>query len=493
MINEYFKVRSKAQEIQDKAKEIGNSKTIQQAIEKTTELIQNGQKDSNLSEVEFKEYSELLQKKSTLEFEVRMLLQKESTLQKVLNEIIINKYNLLGRIENDIYLNGAIDRILDELGEVVTEISSIKKSITDDYDTLIENLKHNTSNLKTAEKKQMLEVQLKESSGKLTPLLDKIAGQKELQKLAKQLEDEKIKYQSALAFEQQLRNLGEEYNNIRKQIVSLLKSRFDEYGKIVQKVNSTKNNIGSEIQLNCKLIYKQENFSLYSQANKSVLRGDHYFNIFFKEGFVDYSKVISLFEKPLKVQDDKLFYTIEDAIPLKSKISFEDVLRGITKDSFEIDYIVTYKNDNLLHMSPGKKGTVLLILFLQISSSEFPILIDQPEDNLDNRTIYELLCSMIKKKKKERQILIVSHNANLVVSTDTENIIVANQKGQSDTDSGGLYRFEYVNGSLEHTFPKNDTEQSILLSQGIREHVCDILEGGGEAFRQRERKYAIRN
>jgi ABC-type Mn2+/Zn2+ transport system ATPase subunit len=144
-------------------------------------------------------------------------------------------------------------------------------------------------------------------------------------------------------------------------------------------------------------------------------------------------------------------------------------------------------------MSPGKKGTVLLILFLQISSSEFPILIDQPEDNLDNRTIYELLCKMIKEKKKERQILIVSHNANLVVATDTENVIVANQKGQSDGGSGGAYRFEYVNGSLEHTKIKDNKILSILQSQGIREHVCDILEGGDEAFKQREKKYAIKN
>jgi predicted ATPase len=134
----------------------------------------------------------------------------------------------------------------------------------------------------------------------------------------------------------------------------------------------------------------------------------------------------------------------------------------------------------------------LLILFLEISSAEFPILIDQPEDNLDNRTIYDLLCKMIKQKKKDRQIIIVSHNANLVVATDSENIIVANQVGQDSKTETGKYRFEYVNGSLEYSFEKNDKIKSILLSQGIKEHVCDILEGGNEAFKQRERKYSIK-
>lgn len=493
LINEYFKVRKTALDVQQKSKDIGNSKTIQQAIQNTTELIQKGQQASNLSETEFKEYSELTQTKSTLDAEIRTISLKELTLQKVLSEVISNKHNLLGKIDTDVNLKGSIDRILDELGDISVDITTIKQSIVKDYDTLIQNLQQNIISLDLANKKIAIEKQLVQNTEKLKPLLEKLAGQKEIQKLSKQLEDEKQKFQSALAFEQQLKNLLEEYANIRKQTANLLKERFRLYKLIIDRVNSTKNNIGSDIQLNSNLIYRQENFSLNNQVNKAALRSDHYFNSLFIDGALDYSRAIELFEKPLRVNEEKLFSTSEDSIPLKVRITLEDVLRGIAKDNFEIDYTVTYKGDNLLHMSPGKKGTVLLILFLQISSSEFPILIDQPEDNLDNRTIFELLCKMIKEKKKERQILIVSHNANLVVATDTENIIVANQKGQSDGSSGGTYRFEYVNGSLEHTKVKDEKILSILQSQGIREHVCDILEGGDIAFKQREKKYAIKN
>jgi hypothetical protein len=493
LINEYFKVRNTALEVQQKSKDIGNSKTIHQAIQNTTELIQKGQQASNLTETEFKEYNELIQSKSTLDAEIRTISLKELNLQKVLNEVISNKHNLLGKVDDSVTLKGSIDRILDELGDISDDIATIKQLIIKDYDTLIQNLQQNITNLDLANKKVAIEKQLVLNSEKLKPLLEKLAGQKEIQKLTKQLEDEKQKFQSALAFEQQFKNLIDEYNNIRKQTANLLKQRFTAYKLVVDKVNTTKNNIGSDIQLNSDLIYRQDNFTLNNQVNKAALRSDHYFNSFFIDGALEYSKVIELYEKPLKVNEDKLFSTADDSIPLKLRITLEDVLRGIAKDGFEIDYTVTYKGDNLLHMSPGKKGTVLLILFLQISSAEFPILIDQPEDNLDNRTIYELLCKMIKEKKKERQILIVSHNANLVVATDTENIIVANQKGQSDGSSGGTYRFEYVNGSLEHTKVKDDRILSILQSQGIREHVCDILEGGDEAFKQREKKYAIKN
>ncbi len=493
LLNEYFKVRNKALEVQQKSKDVGNSKTIQQAIQNTTDLILKGQKASNLSETEFKEYNELAQAKSTLEAELRTLSTKEITLQKVLNELVSSKQNLLGKIDAEVALKGSLDRILDELGDISEDIASIKLLLVQDYDKVIQNLKENISKLDLANKKAAIEKQLLQNSEKLKPLLEKLAGQKEIQKLSKQLEEEKQKFQTALALEQQFKNLIEEYNSIRKQTANLLNIRFTTYKLVVDKVNSTKNNIGSDIQLNSGLIYKQENFSLFGQVNKAALRSDHYFNGFFAGGNLDYAKIIELYEKPLKVQEDKLFSTSDDSIPLKVRISLEDVLRGITKDAFEIDYTVTYKGDNLLHMSPGKKGTVLLILFLQISSAEFPILIDQPEDNLDNRTIYELLCKMIKEKKKERQILIVSHNANLVVATDTENIIVANQKGQSEGSSGGTYRFEYVNGSLEHARAKDEKVLSILLSQGIREHVCDILEGGDEAFKQREKKYSIKN
>jgi len=493
LINEYFKVRNTALDVQQNSKDTGNSKTIQQAIQNTTELIQKGQKASNLSEPEFKEYNELIQSKSTLDAEIRTISLKELTLQKVLNEVVSNKHNLLGKIDEDVSLKGSIDRILDELGDFSEDIATIKQLIIKDYETLIQNLQQNITDLDLVNKKAAIEKLLVQNSEKLKPLLEKLAGQKEIQKLSKQLEDEKQKFQSALALEQQFKNLIEEYNNIRKQTANLLKQRFASYKLVVDKVNTTKNNIGSDIQLNSGLIYRQDNFSLNNQVNKASLRSDHYFNGFFVDGALEYPKVIELYEKPLKVQEDKLFSTTDDSIPLKLRITLEDVLRGIARDGFEIDYTVTYNGDNLLHMSPGKKGTVLLILFLQISSSEFPILIDQPEDNLDNRTIYELLCKMIKEKKKERQILIVSHNANLVVATDTENIIVANQKGQSDGSSGGTYRFEYVNGSLEHTKIKDKKILSILQSQGIREHVCDILEGGDEAFKQREKKYAIKN
>lgn len=79
----------------------------------------------------------------------------------------------------------------------------------------------------------------------------------------------------------------------------------------------------------------------------------------------------------------------------------------------------------------------------------------------------------------------VSHNANLVVSTDSENIVVAHQNGVATERP----RFEYINGALENTFVNTNVHAHIIDKHGIREHVCEILEGGIIAFKQREKRY----
>jgi predicted ATP-dependent endonuclease of OLD family len=142
-------------------------------------------------------------------------------------------------------------------------------------------------------------------------------------------------------------------------------------------------------------------------------------------------------------------------------------------------------------MSQGKQAFVILKLLLDFSDKQCPILIDQPEDSLDNRAIYNELVQYIKKKKKERQIILVTHNPNVVVSADSELVIVANQHGKDSKNRDEL-KFQYMEGSLENTFQKDNSNKIVLESQGIREHVCEILEGGKEAFEKREEKYGFK-
>lgn len=129
---------------------------------------------------------------------------------------------------------------------------------------------------------------------------------------------------------------------------------------------------------------------------------------------------------------------------------------------------------------------------LDNSDKSCPILIDQPEDDLDNRAIYTDLVKYIRRKKLKRQIILATHNPNIVVGTDAELVIVANQHGTNSPNSGGS-KFEYLSGSLEHSVELNSSAYSTLEKQGVREHVCEILEGGIEAFRSREQRYRLKD
>lgn len=178
-----------------------------------------------------------------------------------------------------------------------------------------------------------------------------------------------------------------------------------------------------------------------------------------------------------------------DTLTLKGGYKAVDIIKELTeKDWFEVRYDIRYQGDSLSEMSEGKASFVLLRLILDFENADCPILIDQPEDDLDNRAIYTDLVKYIKSKKDQRQIIIVTHNPNVVVAADSEEVIVANQNGTTNRNTNGI-KFEYITGPLEQTFV-SDTE-TLLRSQGIREHVCDILEGGKKAFVEREKKYNI--
>ena len=216
-----------------------------------------------------------------------------------------------------------------------------------------------------------------------------------------------------------------------------------------------------------------------------------------------YKEMIELKDQLLNIyqimSEEQLKYALEPIVysamrgDLKFKGSVDDssfLTVLLTNNFFQSVINVEYDGDSLQMMSPGKRTFVILKLLLDFSRNENPILIDQPEDNLDNRAIYKELVMYIRKKKLERQIIIVTHNPNIVVGADAENVIVANQNGIKTPNSEGL-KFQYVNGSLENSFQKKETNIPILNAMGIREHVCEILEGGEEAFLKRESKYGF--
>jgi len=165
---------------------------------------------------------------------------------------------------------------------------------------------------------------------------------------------------------------------------------------------------------------------------------------------------------------------------MRSGVTIQDVYEWLFEvDHIRLNYGLKYNGVELEKLSPGTKGIVLLILYLGMDVADTrPLIVDQPDENLDNESIYELLTAYFKTAKKRRQVIIITHNPNLVVNADSEQVIIAT----CDRRENGLPHIRYRSGSLEHTVPGGD---------GTREHVCRILEGGSDAFRKREKRYAL--
>lgn len=165
---------------------------------------------------------------------------------------------------------------------------------------------------------------------------------------------------------------------------------------------------------------------------------------------------------------------------LRSGVSNLDVLQWIYEvRHISLSYGLKYNGIELANLSPGTKGIVLLILYLGMDISDTrPLIVDQPDENLDNESIYKLLRSYFILAKKRRQIVLITHNPNLVVNGDSEQVIVAHAERREN----GLPHITYNSGALENVGSGDE---------GIRQQVCRILEGGPDAFLKREKRYSL--
>lgn len=179
----------------------------------------------------------------------------------------------------------------------------------------------------------------------------------------------------------------------------------------------------------------------------------------------DFDKDVSLLNFINSLLDE-----IEDTKDLKAFINdfdgFTNYLCGL--EYININYTLTLGKKKLNELSPGERGVVLLVFYLALNKSNLPLIIDQPEDNLDNQSVFTRLVPCIKKAKKNRQIIVVTHNPNIAVACDSEQIIYTHMDKTS-------MEITYETGSLENP--------------NIRNRVVDILEGTMPAFDMRRQKY----
>lgn len=140
------------------------------------------------------------------------------------------------------------------------------------------------------------------------------------------------------------------------------------------------------------------------------------------------------------------------------------------EDSLEVQYSTTGDGQRFRSIQEGSPGqkTAALLAFL-LSYGEEPLILDQPEDDLDNHLIYDLIVTQLREVKRDRQIIVVTHNANIVVNGDAELVVaLAVRGGETQKECEGS-----------------------LQEKVVRDIICAVMEGGRKAFEDRYRRIAL--
>ncbi|MFS4470749.1 TrlF family AAA-like ATPase [Chryseobacterium sp. T20] len=495
-ISQYFiyqeELRKKKEELQHK----GDKESIIKNIEALESKIAETKKDLTPEQtIEYNnltsEYSELEKAKNSLLGDLEKIYNFYESTNYALNELKAKKTLLIENLELEDIKNDYAEK-LTFIDNAIAENESIKKLTIKDENENFLVLENNIFNLKL----NIINKRLNELNKKLAPLNSLFENQNLIINYQKTISEEKIKIAEIEQIEKETENITKTADDRKNKVFEDIKNNRKLYDNLlidfVSRIDKIKEE-DPELKIEGKIYF---NFPKYREIIIDFSHGNtksySEYRIFNEE-----NKALMEYDFEKYLTDLKAaFENIENGnYRLKNNTSKQDAIIKILEQKHFFDHWdITYKNDTIHKMSTGKASLVLLKVMIKLSETKGPILIDQPEDNLDNRSVTNELIEYLKEKKKERQIILVTHNANIVVNADAENIIIANQRGQSDDDElGSPYLFDYINGALEDVNPisVNQNEKDLLKSMGIREHITQIVEGGKEAFKKREEKYGF--
>jgi len=290
---------------------------------------------------------------------------------------------------------------------------------------------------------------------RLDDLLDKKKGKLE------ELDKIKLKKDKLIMAEKEQKQLYSQYEKVASDI-SVMRTNFingiiGKDANVKFQINRGRNRT-SFIQM-MKTVLNKDNATIDDDINRMA-------DIFFeKNGIGEFRTLMwDIREK----KDEKNFSgRTRTAIIDMTPESFARMISFIPEDDLKVSYKPekAKKYIPLSNASAGQKTTAILTFLL--AYGDLPLLLDQPEDDLDNKLVYGLIVTRLKKTKSKRQIIVVTHNANIPVNGDAEYIVSMD----SDTDETKT-RYE---GTMD--------------DENIRKEICDVMEGTQDAFEMRAKKY----
>lgn len=461
---QYKSIKQEKEVLYEELLALGNKQGIQQEIDKIkhymTELKLS--MPEGLSETEEANYE--LQKEQLADFE----RQKERTIHDIRVLDGIKTLQLMVDISDKLFdLDTSLSELVEKkYNELCSKVNEVWK---EGVETLV--IKQE-ENIKALEK----QIKLIEKSDEYCKAQGLYAKNQEYMEFADKLKVETKRLADILQKEKDIEDRNTRLSELKENITNEHSQFFVKYKQFCDSVYLEKDSVKVYPYISFKHSEYTELINRYLDGRASV--NQNVINYQYGNNKEYTTFIVNMFDKLYSGQ-----YTLKRGVVVE-----EVVEQLITFNGFLINYNIQYQGDDLESMSEGKMAFVILRILLDFSNSDYPILIDQPEDDLDNRAIYSELVQYLRTKKKLRQIILVTHNPNIVVGADAEEIIVANQHGVNSPNPDEI-KFTYRSGALEESFKIDNP--NVLLCQGIREHVCDLLEGGNVAFQERENKYHL--
>lgn len=492
LIDNYFDTLDNIQKLEAELKTKSNKEVLQTNIKTNSEKVEELNKKAGLSDEQIQQYKSIQEQQQQNQKRRDLLnsdfsqtnaflqeLNKElSNLQERKNTFLqsIHKNEFRGYYQDKLkFIDDSIVQLQGLISEIGTIINSEGKRV------------FNTDNIFNKELEQ-INYEKSNIEEELKPYQQNEDIKKQIRTLEEFIENDGKLLSEIDSLNKKIEEKRQSIEEIKTKLFDLYKNSYNEYIDIVEQLKNRTIELEKDgLQIRG---VTQFNFPKFRREIISFTHGTYNDNDKYCILDENRSRIFETNYDELISNISKMFNEIMTSEYRIKTISKKEAVKKLLNDYFYDYWEITYKNDKLGEMSTGKASFVILMLIIGLSKSKSPILIDQPEDNLDNRSVTKDLVSYLKMKKIERQIILVTHNANIVVNADAENVIVANQKGQNDKETNTPYQFDYINGAIENTF-KDPEEQDLLKSMGIREHITEILEGGETAFKNREKKYGF--
>lgn len=233
---------------------------------------------------------------------------------------------------------------------------------------------------------------------------------------------------------------------------------YRELEKEVDKINSADSKLTIEIKF-------KGNREKFLNKLKQVAKGANIYKNTYEDIAGEYADFIEIFKKAKPLER---LLNQKQLVDFQRR--FQDHLSELLTYKVENEVVIKYNNKPLKDHSLGQRASAL-ILFLLAQRENDVLLIDQPEDDLDNQTIYKDVIREIRKLKGEMQFIFATHNANIPVLGDSEKVIAC----------------EYIENK------EIDLQMGTIDEHQMQKRIVDVMEGGTRAFNLRKKIYDIWN